>query len=75
MATTVYRPELSNLQRWLLFATAVFPASLYVGAQTIANAVLIGVGLPNVWENRAIVDFAADQVSINVIIGVVGAVV
>jgi DHA2 family multidrug resistance protein len=40
LATSVYRPELSNFQRWLLFATAVFPASLYVGAQTIANAVL-----------------------------------
>jgi DHA2 family multidrug resistance protein len=30
----------SNLRRWLTFAAAVFPASLYVGTQTVANAVL-----------------------------------
>ena len=30
----------NELRRWLTFAAAIFPASLYVGTQTVANAVL-----------------------------------
>lgn len=39
-AATGVGSEPSDLRRWLTFAAVLFPASLYVGTQTVANAVL-----------------------------------